>query len=48
MDNSMEPFDMHSDELASDILQFVEIFEQLSPESKSSMIELLHQIKDEE
>lgn len=37
-----------SEELLSDVLCFAEMFERLSPEAKSAMIEFLHQLKDEE
>jgi len=48
VDNNMESFEKQSTELSEDILQFTEMFSQLSPEAKDAMLEILRLLNSEE
>lgn len=48
VDNNMESFEKQSVELSEDILQFTEMFSQLSPEAKDALLEILRLLNSEE
>lgn len=46
MEDNTQPIETQSDDLAADIICFAEMFERLSPEAKSAMLEILRQLND--
>lgn len=48
MDNNKKSSENQNDELSEDILQFTEMFSQLSPEAKDAMLEILRLLNNEE
>lgn len=44
MEDSAQLVENQPEELTADVLQFAEMFEQLSPEAKTAMLEILRQL----
>lgn len=44
VEDNVQPIGTQSDDLAADIICFAEMFERLSPEAKSAMLEILRQL----
>ena len=44
MEDNAQPTGTQPDELSTDVLQFAEMFERLSPEAKTAMLEILRQL----
>lgn len=44
----MDSFEKQSEELSEDIIQFTEMFSQLSPEAKDAMLEILRLLNNVE
>lgn len=44
MEDNAQPIGTESDELSADILRFAEMFERLSPETKTAILEILRQL----
>lgn len=46
MEDNAQPIGTQPDELSADVLCFAEMFERLSPETKTAMLEILRQLND--
>lgn len=44
MEDNAQLVENQSNELTADVLQFAEMFERLSPEAKTAMLEILRQL----
>lgn len=44
MEDNAQPIGTQPDDIVADVLLFAEMFEQLSPEAKSAMLEILRQL----
>lgn len=44
MEEKTQPIGTQPDDLTADVLRFAEMFERLSPEAKSAMLEILRQL----
>ncbi len=48
MEDNAQSIEKQTDELSTDVLQFAEMFKQLSLEAKVTMLELLRQLNDKD
>lgn len=44
MEDNTQPIGTQPDELSADVLRFAEMFERLSPEAKTAILEILRQL----